>query len=101
MDPQRVTDIASWAEPRSYHNIQVFLGFCNFYRRFIYKYSQIALPLTNLLKGSKEKKKPGNINFSLEKKLAFRRLITAFQSAPLLRHFDPNRPSRLETDASN
>jgi hypothetical protein len=71
MDPQQVTDITSWAEPRSYYDIQVFLSFCNFYRWFIYKYSQIALPLTNLLKGSKEEKKPRNINFSLKEKLVF------------------------------
>ena len=101
MDHRRVNDIISWEEPQSYHDVQVFLGFCNFYRRFIYNYSRIALPLTNLLKGSKEGKKPGRLKFTLKEKIAFRRLIAAFQSAPLLRHFDPERAIRIETDASD
>jgi hypothetical protein len=53
MDPSRVQAIASWEEPKSFHAIQVFLGFCNFYQQFIKNYSRIALPLTDLLRGSK------------------------------------------------
>lgn len=101
VDPRRISDIASWELPKTYRDIQVFLGFCNFYRRFIRNYSGIALPLTALLKGSKNGRKPGQVNLNLHEKLAFRRLIAAFQSAPLLRHFDPSKQIRLETDASN
>lgn len=101
MDPRRVIDIASWELPKTYRDIQVFLGFCNFYRRFIRNYSRIALPLTALLKGSKNGRKPGQVNLNLRERVAFRRLIAAFQSAPLLRHFDPSKPIRLETDASD
>lgn len=101
MDSRRIDAIVSWQEPQSFHDIQVFLGFCNFYRRFIQDYSRIALPLTALLKGSEKGRKPGRVKLALGEKIAFRRLIAAFQSAPLLRHFDPQRPIRLETDASN
>jgi hypothetical protein len=101
MDPRRVADIVSWEEPGSYHDIQVFLGFCNFYRRFIQDFSRIALPLTTLLRGSKNGRKPGRVELSPSEKVAFRRLIAAFQTAPLLRHFDPQRHIRVETDASN
>lgn len=100
MDPRRVDTIASWKKPETYHDIQVFLGFCNFYRRFIKDYSKIALPLTALMKGSKNGKKPGRVDLSEKEEAAFRHLIDAFQSAPLLRHFDPERSIRLETDAS-
>ena len=100
MDPRRVNAIVSWEMPRSYHDIQVFLGFCNFYRRFIPNYSRIALPLTDLLKGSVNGKKPGRVQLSLTQRIAFRRLVAAFQSASLLRHFDPERQVRIETDAS-
>ncbi|GFG20831.1 RNA-directed DNA polymerase (Reverse transcriptase) [Aspergillus udagawae] len=48
----------------------------------------------------KEGKKPGSVKFNLVEKLAFRRLIAAFQAAPLLRHFDSALPIRIETDAS-
>src|SRR6202048_23618 len=52
MDPNRVETIANWPRPESIHDVQVFLGFVNFYRRFIEGYSHIARPLTDLLKGS-------------------------------------------------
>jgi hypothetical protein len=101
IDPRRVTDITSWEVLKTFRDIQVFLGFCNFYRRFIRNYSRIALPLTALLKGSKNGRKLGQVNLTLVERLAFRRLIAAFQSAPLLRYFDPSKPIRLETDASD
>ena len=100
MDLERVKTIAEWPQPTSYHDIQVFLGFCNFYRRFIHRYSEITAPLTELLKGSVKGKKPGAVTLVGDADQAFRRLLQAFQEAPVLRHFDPARPIRLETDAS-
>lgn len=101
MDPRRVQAIRDWKLPESYHDIQVFLGFCNFYRRFIPRYSMIACPLTNLLKGSVKGKKPGKVELNPSEIRAFRQLITAFQAATLLCHFDPAKFIRVETDASN
>lgn len=101
MDPKRVDTITQWPIPRSYHDIQVFLGVCNFYRRFIAGYSNITTPLTSLLKGSTGGRKPGEVTLKIRERMAFRRLIAAFQTAPLLRHFDSSLPIRVETDASN
>ena len=53
MDPNRVTTVTEWPTPASVKDIQSFLGFCNFYRRFIFQYSKIAKGLTELTKGSK------------------------------------------------
>ena len=62
MDPERVKTIVEWPAPKSVHDLQVFLGFANFYRRFIEAHSRIVSPLTALLrKCSKfigEEKKP-------------------------------------------
>jgi hypothetical protein len=101
MDPRRVQAIRDWKLPESYHDIQVFLGFCNFYRRFIPRYSMIACPLTNLLKGSVKGRKPGRVELNDTEVNAFRQLIAAFQAATLLCHFDPSKSIRVETDASN
>ena len=59
MDQRRVAAIQEWPKPKLYHEVQVFLGFVNFYRRFIHHYSQIASPLTGLLKGSQKRVKLG------------------------------------------
>jgi hypothetical protein len=61
MDPARIQTISEWPRPQTYRDIQVFLGFCNFYRRFIYGFSGIARPLQRLLQGLKKGKKPGYI----------------------------------------
>ena len=101
MDPERVRAIAEWPIPRTFRDIQVFLGFCGFYRRFIHKYSKLTAPLTELLKGSQKGKKPGSVTLNEAETQAFRDLVDAFQRAPVLRHFDPQRPIRVETDASD
>ena len=104
MDPERVRTISEWKghPPGSYRDVQVFLGFCNFYRRFIQGYSSMARPLTSLMKGSKEGKKTGDLSkeWGSAQQEAFLKLLSAFEAAPLLRHFDPELPLRLETDAS-
>ncbi|KAF5230292.1 hypothetical protein FAUST_9880 [Fusarium austroamericanum] len=100
MDPARVETIRQWKEPGTFREVQVFLGFCNFYRRFIEGYSRIAQPLTALMQGSKNGKKPGGVTLFESERKAFRDLIEAFQRAPLLIHFDPGKQIRIETDAS-
>ena len=57
MEVSRVKTIEEWPEPRSYRDIQVFLGFANFYRRFIANFSMITSPLSDMLKGMKKEKK--------------------------------------------
>ena len=100
MDPSRVESISSWPVPESFRDIQVFLGFTNFYRRFIKSYSKITLPLTDLLKGMEKGKKTGPFRLTDEAVSAFYNLRQTFTSAPLLRHFDPSLKIRIETDAS-
>jgi transposase InsO family protein len=104
MDPSRIETISDWRShpPKTYRDIQVFIGFCNFYRRFIYNFAGIARPLHLLLRGMKKGRKPGLIadNWQAPQQEAFERLIDAFISAPVLRHYDPDRKLRMETDAS-
>ena len=61
MNSKHVKSIFKWPWLQTYHDIQVFLGFCNFYWHFIYNFSGIAWPLYNLLHGLKDGKKPGRI----------------------------------------
>ncbi len=52
MDPVKVAGIVQWPEPQNIKDVQSFLGFGNFYRRFIQGFSKIARPLFNLTKKS-------------------------------------------------
>jgi transposase InsO family protein len=84
----------------SFKDVQIFLGFANFYRRFIKSYSKIVGPITDLLKGSVQGKKAGPFEWPDAAETAKRTLCDAFASAPVLRHYQPDLPARLETDAS-
>ena len=93
MDPEKVKTVQEWEVPRTLKELQSFLGFANFYRRFIKGYTRIARPL-NKLSG---KNKPF-VWTSVQQK-AFDALKKAFCSFPILRHFDSTRETVLETDA--
>ena len=50
MDSVKIGIIKKWSMPRNISEVQLFLGFANFYYRFIEKYSEVAVNLTNLMK---------------------------------------------------
>ena len=50
IEAKRIEVVKEWPEPKSVWDIQVFLGFANFYRQFIQGFSKIAAPLTSMLK---------------------------------------------------
>ncbi|KAI2647109.1 Transposon Tf2-9 polyprotein [Labeo rohita] len=95
MDQGKVDAIQKWPLPSSVKELQRFLGFTNFYRRFIMDYSTITAPLTSLLRG-----KPKHLLWNPAAHEAFRRLKTTFSTAPVLQHPDPERPFTVEVDAS-
>ncbi len=95
MDEEKVEAIKTWPKPTTIKELQRFLGFSNFYRRFIHSYSSITAPLTNLLKG-----KPKSLSWTPEATIAMKTLQQAFTSAPLLVHPDPQKPFIVEVDAS-
>jgi len=88
--------IQDWKDLESLHDVQSFLGFANFYRRFIKDYSKICQPLTESTKGD-----PKKWQTSPEIEAAFRELKDRFTSAPILKHFDPEKQCVVETDASD
>ena len=50
MDPKKVDTVQNWTVPKTVKDVQAFLGFANFYRRFIRDFSKIILPLVELTK---------------------------------------------------
>ena len=95
MDPQKIETVVNW-EPLEYlKDVQTFLGFANFYRRFVLGYSSIVAPLTELTK------KDVTFRQTEPEKKDFQRLKDAFTSAPILRHFNSDKECVVETDASD
>ena len=95
MDPEKVQAVEQWPTPTDRKALQRFLGFANFYRRFIRNYSSIAASLTRLT-STKVK-----FSWGQEAEDAFRGLKGRFTSAPILVHPEPERQFIVEVDASN
>ncbi|CAN2390090.1 Retroviral aspartyl protease, partial [Pristimantis euphronides] len=95
MDPAKVKAVLEWVQPSSLKALQRFLGFANYYRKFIKNFSVIAKPLTDLtVKGS-------NVEVWDDKAIeAFKTLKKAFTTAPVLTKADQSRPFVVEVDAS-
>jgi len=55
MSTRKVDSIRKWKAPRSVKEVQIFLGYANFYGRFIKNFSKICKALTETLKGDKQK----------------------------------------------
>ncbi|KAI0994565.1 hypothetical protein K3495_g13616 [Podosphaera aphanis] len=95
MDPKIINVITSWEPPKSIKDLQRFLGFANFYRRFIQNFSMITQPLNSLLK------KEPTWNWTNDQQRAFQNLKSAFTTAPTLAFFNHERKTILGTDASD
>ena len=48
IDLKRVQTILEWPEPKSVREVRIFIGFLNYYRRFIDGFARLAAPLNNL-----------------------------------------------------
>jgi len=92
MAKNKVEAVLDWKTPKSLTEVQSFLGFANFYRRFIQDYSRIVRPLTELTKKSEK------WEWNHEAEAAFKELKHRFTSAPVLAHFDTQKPVIIETN---
>ena len=71
-------------------NVQIFLSFANFYRRFVRRYSKIAEPLSDLAKATAQGFAfPWNSDGPEEK--TFQALKAEFVKKPILQHFDSDK----------
>jgi hypothetical protein len=109
IDANRVKTIQDWPKPKTVRDIRVFIGFMNYYRRFIEGFSKIALPLTKLTqKGpgaargghAQRREESQGIDLGKEGEEAFQNLKDSFLRVPILTHFERDRPTHVEVDAS-
>ena len=98
VDPKKIEAVTKWLPPSDLHGVRSFLGFCNFYRRFVKDFATIASPLTDLTKSTV----PFPSSLPSSALDAFRKLQSALTSAPVLTipFTGPDSTFELYTDAS-
>ena len=94
MDPKKIEAVRSWPVPKTLTQLQSFLGFCNYYRRFIRNFSKLARPLHDLT---------GNADWKWtdSQQEAFEALKEAICTEPVITVYVPGAPLRVETDSSD
>jgi hypothetical protein len=90
----KIAAISDYPVPTTKTHVRAFLGLANFYRRFIKDFSNIAAPLTDLLRDVP-------FDWTSECQSAFDSIKQALTTAPVLSPPDPNLPFILKSDASD
>lgn len=91
-DSEKIQAVVEWSRPTTLKQLQQFLGFANFYRRFIKNYSRMEAPLTRLISTSAQ---------FIWTESAFIKLKELFASVPVLIQPDPSLQFIVEVDASD
>ena len=86
--------VRDWATPQDVKGVRSFLGFANYYRRFVKDFAAIADPLTSLTKKDVE------WQWGPYQRCAFQQLKESLCAAPVLLFPDPKLPYTVVTDAS-
>jgi len=94
IDPVKVTGVREWPTPENKTNVQAFLGFMNFYQRFIQDFSAKAQPLFDLTCSEQV------WMWSGKKQAAFEDLKTAVTTALVLVSPQESDPFQIEADSS-
>jgi len=95
MDPVKVAGVTEWSTPSNRKEVQSFLGFTNFYRRFIQGFSHLARPLFDLTQ------KDTDWRWGADEQSAFDSLKERITTALILALPDNSRPFRIEADSSD
>ena len=92
MDPAKVAGVSEWPTLTNRKEVQLFLGFINFYWKFIEGFLHIARLLFDLTKANSV------LKWSDEEKLAFDTIRNQITSAPILTLPDNSRPYQVEAN---
>ena len=95
MDPVKVAGVQEWPTLENKTDVQAFLGFVNFYRRFIRDFSAKAQPLFDLTHSEQV------WTWSGREQMAFEDLKMAVTTAPVLMSPQDSEPFWVEADSSN
>ena len=99
LDPEKLAAVRDWPSPKHATEkktaVREFLGFCNFYRDHIHRFSEIAAPLTSLTS------KTTPWEWGKAEEASFQLLKVAVVTAPVVGQYDPTKPIEFHTDASD
>lgn len=98
-DPKKIACVTDWPVPKTIKQLRSFLGFANYFRKFIQGYSRMVSPLTDLTKGATSKFQSIAGKWTKECQKAFEDAKYALTHAPVLTMPDFSKPFEVVSDA--
>ncbi|KAK7111283.1 hypothetical protein V1264_010944 [Littorina saxatilis] len=95
IDPDKVSAISNFPRPENVPELRRFLGMVNHVGKFAPKLAETTKPLRDLLK------KENDWTWEVAQEQAFQTLKKQLSSAPVLAHYDSQKPIKISTDASS
>ena len=99
-DPKKIEAIQRWPIPHTVTDVRSFIGFTNYYRRYIKDYAKISWPLHELTSGENAKRKRQWVEWDEHCQDAFDKLKEACSKCPVLAYANYKEPLIIHTDAS-
>ena len=94
----KVEVIRAFPRPKSFKELQQFVGMVNFYHRFLKGAAKLLHPLITAMSG---KPKPGDFNWTTDMEHSFEITKKALADATMLTHYVPGAKLSLTSDASD
>lgn len=103
-DPDKISAVVDWPRPSTIQELQQFLGFSGYYRRFVKDYAKVVKPLNDLLKGGNTRDRgkfaKQKLVWEKEQEDAFQEVKQLLTTPPILGFADYKLPFIVHTDAS-
>ena len=97
MEPDKVEAVRSWLPPTSVGDLRIFIGFVNYYRKYLRRIGEVASPLTAMIG---DRPSSAGVVLNAEQMAAFEQLKILVTEEPVLRLFDPSKPVAVFADSS-
>ncbi len=101
MQTSRIVVVKNWSKFKSHKNVQIFIDFANFYKRFVHAFSKVSAELFSLLKNDDKNKFKIKFVMISETKEFMKSIKKVFINASMLRHYEFDDESMMKIDTFN
>jgi hypothetical protein len=99
MQINKIIVVKNWSEFKFHRNVQVFIDFANFYKRFVHAFFKVSAELFSLLKKNDNNKFKIKFVMISETKEFMKSIKRIFINALMLRHYELDDASMMKIDA--
>ncbi len=99
MQTSRIVVVKDWSKSKFHKNVQAFIDFANFYKRFVLAFFKVSAELFSLLKNDDKSKFKIKFVMISETKEFMTSIKRIFMSASMLRHYELDDESIMKIDA--